>query len=65
MDFGPVGERATDGNLIYPNQAEVGYGYDAAGNLTSATLSQYGGTYVKTYTWTGGNLIKETLWVRQ
>lgn len=63
MDFGPQGERATDGNLIYPNQAEVAYGYDGSGNLITETLTQYGNVYVKTYTWTGGNLTKQSLWV--
>lgn len=65
MDFGPNGERASDGNLIYPNQAAIAYGYDGSGNLTTETLSMYGNTYVKTYTWTGGKLTGESLWVKQ
>lgn len=65
MDYGPNGERATDGNVIYPNQAAVAYGYDGSGNLTTETLTQYGSTYVKTYTWTSGKLTAESLWVKQ
>ena len=65
MDFGPTGERATDGNAIYPNQAAIAYGYDGSGNLTTETLTQYGSTYVKTYTWTSGKLAAESLWVKQ
>ena len=65
MDFGPNGERASDGNVIYPNCAAITYGYDASGNLTTETLMQYGNTYVKTYTWTSGKLTAESLWVKQ
>lgn len=63
MDFGPTGERATDGNMIYPNCSVVDYGYDTSGNLITETLSQYGKIYVKTYTWTGGKFTRESLWV--
>lgn len=65
MDFGPNGERASDGNVIYPNCAAVAYGYDASGNLITETLMQYGASYVKTYTWTSGKLTAESLWVKQ
>jgi hypothetical protein len=65
MDIGPNGELASDGNLIYSNCAAVTYGYDGSGNLTTETLSQYGANYVKTYTWTGGKLVTESLWVKQ
>ena len=65
MDFGPHGERASDGNVIYPNCAAITYGYDGSGNLATETLTQYGNTYVKTYTWTSGKLTAESLWVKQ
>lgn len=65
MDFGHSGERATNGNVIYPNQAAIEYGYDGSGNLTTETLTQYGDTYVKTYTWTSGKLTAQSLWVKQ
>lgn len=65
MDFGPNGERASDGNVIYPNCAAIVYDYDVAGNLTTETLTQYGSTYIKTYTWAGNKLISQSLWVKQ
>lgn len=65
MDFGPNGERATDGNVIYANCASITYGYDAGGNLITETLTQYDVKYVKTYTWSGGKMIAESLWVKQ
>lgn len=65
MDYGPNGERATDGNIIYPNCAAEAYGYDGSGNLITETLTQYGATYVKTYTWTAGKMTAESLWVKQ
>lgn len=60
-----LGERADDGSMIYPNLAEISYGYDGSGNLTSETLTQYDNIYVKTYTWTGSNLTNQSLWVKQ
>lgn len=64
-NIGPNGELASDGNSIYPNCAAVAYAYDGSGNLITETVSQYGGTYVKTYTWSGGRITLESLWVRQ
>ena len=65
MDYSPLGERATDDNVIYPQQSAISYGYDGSGNLTTQTLVQYGKTYVKTFTWVNGSLTNETLWVAQ
>lgn len=65
MDYGPNGERATDGNIIYPNQAALAFGYDGNGKMTTATLTQYSAVYVKTYTWTNSLLTAESLWVKQ
>ncbi len=65
MDRGPNGELASDGNMIYRNQAAIAYGYDGSGNLATETLTQYGNTYVKAYTWTSGQLTAESLWVKQ
>lgn len=64
MNFSELGEKATDGSVIFPNQCAVAYGYDSSNNLTSARLDQYGHSYIKTYTWTGSNLTGESLWVR-
>lgn len=64
MDRGPNGELASDGNMIYRNQAAIAYGYDGSGNLVTETISQYGGTYVKTYTYSAGKLTAESLWVK-
>lgn len=65
MQFNPAGELANDGNSIYPNQAQITYNYDLGGNLTSMSLVQYGATYVKTFTYAGGNIVAESLWVKQ
>lgn len=65
MDYGPNGERATDGNIIYPNMAAVAYGFDGSGNLITETLTMYGANYVKTYTWSNGAMTNRSLWVKQ
>jgi hypothetical protein len=58
----PVGELASDGRTIYTNCAAVDYAYDGSGNLITETLTQYGKTYIKTYTWSGAQLVAESLW---
>lgn len=65
MEMGPNGELAADGNIIYPNNAAIAYGYDVGGNLITETLVQYGATYVKTYTWTAGKMTNQSLWTKQ
>jgi YD repeat-containing protein len=41
------------------------YTYDGSGNLTSETVMKGTVAFVKTYTWSGTNLMSETAWVKQ
>jgi len=41
------------------------YGYDASGNLVTDTWTVGYATWVKTYSYTSGNLTGETDWVKQ
>lgn len=41
------------------------YGYDGSGNLTTDTWVVDGVTYIKTFTYTNGNLTGKTDWVKQ
>lgn len=36
----------------------------SSGNMTTATVSYKGYTFVKTFTWSGNDMTAETLWVK-
>ena len=57
-------EAASDGTEIPVDDLEKEYGY-SGGNLTTVTLEYNGVTYVKTYTYTAGDLTGRSLWVAQ
>lgn len=41
------------------------YGYDGSGNLITDTWTNAAGVFVKTYSYTSGNLSGESKWVKQ
>jgi YD repeat-containing protein len=41
------------------------YGYDGSGNLTTDTWTVNANVYLKTFSYTAGNLTGETDWVKQ
>lgn len=57
-------EAGDDGEEIPVNNLEKTYGY-TGGVLTTITITWKGGTYVKTLTYTGGNLTGESIWEKQ
>lgn len=61
------GTRTLDntGQSISPDACTHAYGYNASGLLVTDTATTGGVTWVKTYSYTSGNLTGETNWVRQ
>lgn len=54
----------TDGNQVPTNKAHS-YTYDGSGNLKTDTVSDATGTWVRTYTYQGGNVATDSGWVKQ
>lgn len=50
---------------VNPDDYAHTYGYDGSGNLTTDTFTNGTTTWVKTYTYTSGNLTGESAWVAQ
>lgn len=64
--YGGQFEKATDGNLIYPQLSQQQFGYDGNGRLSTITIQAYGNTYVKTLAYNvGGKVETVSLWVKQ
>jgi hypothetical protein len=54
------------GTYFQPDDAACVYTYNGPGGAVSAaTLTYNGGTWLKTYTYTGNLLTSETGWVKQ
>jgi hypothetical protein len=62
---GGSGTVASDGTTIPVDSLAQVLGYDGSGNLTSVTVVYRGDTYVKTLTYTSGNLTGVSVWVKQ
>lgn len=57
-------ERDTDGNPV-PTWLGQSYTYDGSGNRETATVTDGTDTWVATYTYSGGDLVAESGWVKQ
>jgi hypothetical protein len=57
--------RDSSGNWIDVDAASHAYTYNPDGTLATDTASNGPDTWVKTYTYTAGNLTGETKWVKQ
>lgn len=54
----------TDGNKV-PTYKSQTFTYDDSGNVSTATISDSTGTWVRTYTYQGGQLRTDSGWVKQ
>lgn len=54
-----------NGVMVDPSSLPHAYGYNGDGTLATDTVTVGDRTWVKTYTYTAGNLTSETGWVRQ
>lgn len=58
----------TDTTGVYnldPDNVPHVYGYDGSGKLITDTIVFGGPSFVKTYTYTNGNITNESGWVKQ
>jgi hypothetical protein len=73
MSYSPASTRifvelvfdSTGSNLISPGSMSHTYGYDGSSNLTTDTVTDNSGTWIKTYTYSGTTLTGESAWVKQ
>jgi YD repeat-containing protein len=54
----------TNGNPVPVNRQHT-FTYDASGNLSTDTVSDGTGTWVRTYGYQGGNQVSDSGWVKQ
>lgn len=59
-----MAERDTDGEPV-PTWLGRTYTHDGSGNTQTETVVRGGESWVKTYTYTGGNLVADSGWVKQ
>jgi hypothetical protein len=56
---------ASDGQILFLDGAAMTWEYNPDGTVAYCETLHDGGAYRQTYTWTAGNLVAITRWVRQ
>lgn len=59
-----MAERDTDGSAV-PTWKGRTFTYDTSGNRQTETVTSGGDSWIKTYTYTDGNMVAESGWVKQ